>query len=58
MELLTLHQNGLRATLVIENNKYPPKMYPKANWVLFVVFPKDLNLFLIYVMTRSKPQTL
>ena len=31
MELKALHKNGLRATLVMENSKHPPKMYPKAN---------------------------
>ena len=30
MELMALYYNGLRATLVIENSTYPPKMYPKT----------------------------
>ena len=30
MELTTLHQNGLRATLVIENSIHPPKKYQKT----------------------------
>ena len=53
MELMALHQNGLRATLVIENSTCPPKMYPKTVYILFVVFHKDLFsdhfFFLIYV---------
>ena len=30
MESMVLHQNGLRATLVIESSTYPLKMYPKT----------------------------
>ena len=30
MELMALHLNGVRATLVIENSTYPSKMYQKA----------------------------
>ena len=30
MELIALHLNGLRATLVTENSTYPSKIYQKA----------------------------
>ena len=33
---------SLRATLAIENNTYPSKIYPKAIYVLVVVFRRDL----------------
>ena len=30
MELMALHKNGLRGTLVVENNTYPSKVFPKT----------------------------